>query len=280
MVSGQQWREFLAARSRGTTTATLAKRKPGSIGLPVTGTECKVVDLKTGEREVPVGEAGELCVRGPQVMKGYWNKPDETAIASDGHGSATWGQVADAVLQLAAAIQASDLGASRRVLVVARNLPATVVAHAAALLGEAASGPVNFHLTAGEIAYIADVTEARLAFVDDAEALVEADARRLLADDVMRQPVQRADPVTIKRLQRIIEKTFDARFEVIHRRIDECNNKHFLVAADPALMDDLCSQRREDMCLACTGHSGNAEPPAGIFENFLLRRTWIKIVHS
>lgn len=92
--------------------------------------------------------------------------PDETAIASDGHGSATWGQVADAVLQLAAAIQASDLGASRRVLVVARNLPATVVAHAAALLGEAASVPVNFHLTAGEIAYIADVTEARLAFVD------------------------------------------------------------------------------------------------------------------
>ena len=47
------------------TTATLAKRKPGSIGLPVTGTECKIVDLKTGEREVPVGEAGELCVRGP-----------------------------------------------------------------------------------------------------------------------------------------------------------------------------------------------------------------------
>ncbi|MFL6215776.1 MAG: AMP-binding protein [Blastocatellia bacterium] len=51
------------------------------IGLPVTGTECKIVDLKTGEREVPVGEAGELCVRGPQVMKGYWNKPQETAAA-------------------------------------------------------------------------------------------------------------------------------------------------------------------------------------------------------
>jgi long-chain acyl-CoA synthetase len=64
-----------------TTTPTLSKRKPGSIGLPVTGTECKIVDLKTGERELPAGEEGELCVRGPQVMKGYWNKPQETAAA-------------------------------------------------------------------------------------------------------------------------------------------------------------------------------------------------------
>jgi long-chain acyl-CoA synthetase len=67
--------------SLATTTPTLSKRKPGSIGLPVTGTACKIVDLKTGERELPVGEAGELCVRGPQVMKGYWNRPQETAAA-------------------------------------------------------------------------------------------------------------------------------------------------------------------------------------------------------
>jgi long-chain acyl-CoA synthetase len=63
------------------TTPTYSKRKPGSIGVPVTGTECKIVDLKTGERELPVGEAGELCLRGPQVMKGYWNRPQETAVA-------------------------------------------------------------------------------------------------------------------------------------------------------------------------------------------------------
>jgi long-chain acyl-CoA synthetase len=62
-------------------TPTLAKRKVGSIGLPFPSTECKIVDLETGERVVPVGETGELCVRGPQVMKGYWNRPEETAIA-------------------------------------------------------------------------------------------------------------------------------------------------------------------------------------------------------
>jgi long-chain acyl-CoA synthetase len=61
------------------TTPTYSRRKPGSIGVPVTGTACKIVDIKTGEREMPVGEPGELCLRGPQVMKGYWNNPRETA---------------------------------------------------------------------------------------------------------------------------------------------------------------------------------------------------------
>jgi long-chain acyl-CoA synthetase len=92
--------------------------------------------------------------------------PDASAIDSDGHGAATWAETADAVLRLAAAIRAFDLGPARRLLVVARNLPSTVVVHAAALLGEAASVPVNFHLTAGEIEYIAGETQARLAFVD------------------------------------------------------------------------------------------------------------------
>jgi len=64
-----------------TSTPTLAKRKPGSIGLPVSGTDCKIVDLENGDREMPLGEEGELCIRGPQVMKGYWNKPEETADA-------------------------------------------------------------------------------------------------------------------------------------------------------------------------------------------------------
>ena len=72
-------------------TPSLARRKPGSIGLPLPDTEMKIVDLETGTREVPVGSEGELCIAGPQVMKGYWNRPDETAIAlrTDAEGR-TW----------------------------------------------------------------------------------------------------------------------------------------------------------------------------------------------
>jgi long-chain acyl-CoA synthetase len=55
------------------------KRKVGSIGIPISDTDCRIVDLNDGETEVPVGESGELLVKGPQVMKGYWNKPEETA---------------------------------------------------------------------------------------------------------------------------------------------------------------------------------------------------------
>src|SRR5438105_11754867 len=57
----------------------------GTNGLPFPDTDVKIVDVETGARELPVGEAGELCVRGPQVMKGYWNKPDETADALRKH---------------------------------------------------------------------------------------------------------------------------------------------------------------------------------------------------
>jgi long-chain acyl-CoA synthetase len=52
----------------------------GSIGLPIPNTDAKVVDLHTGE-DLPPGEVGELLVRGPQVMQGYWHLPDETARA-------------------------------------------------------------------------------------------------------------------------------------------------------------------------------------------------------
>jgi long-chain acyl-CoA synthetase len=56
------------------------KRKEGSwIGLPFPDTEAVIKDLETGEKVLGVGEIGELCVRGPQVMKGYWNMPTETA---------------------------------------------------------------------------------------------------------------------------------------------------------------------------------------------------------
>jgi len=52
----------------------------GTIGLPWPDTDAKIVDVETGTKEMPVGEVGELVVRGPQVMKGYWNRPDETAL--------------------------------------------------------------------------------------------------------------------------------------------------------------------------------------------------------
>lgn len=55
------------------------KRKVGSIGLPFPDVEAKIVDMETGEKETPVGESGELVLRGPQVMQGYWNRPEETA---------------------------------------------------------------------------------------------------------------------------------------------------------------------------------------------------------
>jgi len=55
-------------------------RKVGSIGLPISDTEARIVDLEEGTKDMPVGETGELIVRGPQVMKGYWNMPDETAL--------------------------------------------------------------------------------------------------------------------------------------------------------------------------------------------------------
>ena len=51
----------------------------GSIGLPLPDTDYAIMDLETGDREIPVGEIGEICVRGPQVMKGYWQKHLETA---------------------------------------------------------------------------------------------------------------------------------------------------------------------------------------------------------
>ncbi|MGD9405489.1 MAG: long-chain fatty acid--CoA ligase, partial [Anaerolineae bacterium] len=56
------------------------KRKEGSwIGLPMSDTEAVIKDLETGETIMDTGEIGELCLRGPQVMKGYWNMPTETA---------------------------------------------------------------------------------------------------------------------------------------------------------------------------------------------------------
>ncbi|NDY94807.1 AMP-binding protein [Wenzhouxiangella limi] len=64
----------------------------GAIGLPISSTECRVID--TEGNPVGVNETGELCVKGPQVMKGYWNRPDETAKVLDDEGWLKTGDMA------------------------------------------------------------------------------------------------------------------------------------------------------------------------------------------
>jgi long-chain acyl-CoA synthetase len=59
-------------------TPLSGRRKPRSIGVPLPDTEAKIVDPKTGA-ELPPDTPGELVIRGPQVMRGYWNRPEETA---------------------------------------------------------------------------------------------------------------------------------------------------------------------------------------------------------
>jgi len=64
---------------------TLKTVKMGSIGIPWPDTDAKIVDVETGAKELSVGEVGELIIKGPQIMKGYWNQPEETdAVLRDG----------------------------------------------------------------------------------------------------------------------------------------------------------------------------------------------------
>ncbi|WP_304640570.1 long-chain-fatty-acid--CoA ligase [Pseudomonas sp.] len=64
----------------------------GSVGLAVPGTALKVID--DDGNELPIGERGELCVKGPQVMKGYWNRPEATAEIIDAEGWLKTGDIA------------------------------------------------------------------------------------------------------------------------------------------------------------------------------------------
>ena len=78
------------------TTPQLATRKPGTIGIPVCDTDLKVVDLETGDHELPIGEVGELCISGPQVMQGYWQRPEESArVLRRGHDGRIWFHTGD-----------------------------------------------------------------------------------------------------------------------------------------------------------------------------------------
>jgi acyl-CoA synthetase (AMP-forming)/AMP-acid ligase II len=70
-------------------------KKMGTVGLPVSGTRVRLLDLETGTRDVPVGAEGEIAVRGPQVMRGYLNKPEETAVVLRDYGGETWLRTGD-----------------------------------------------------------------------------------------------------------------------------------------------------------------------------------------
>ena len=61
-----------------TSNPLMGVRKTGGIGVPFPDVEAKLMDAETGDKEMPLGEVGELVIRGPQVMKGYWNRPEET----------------------------------------------------------------------------------------------------------------------------------------------------------------------------------------------------------
>lgn len=56
-------------------------RKTGAAGIPISDTDLRIVDLETGEKDLPVGEAGEILIHGPQVTAGYYKMPEETAYA-------------------------------------------------------------------------------------------------------------------------------------------------------------------------------------------------------
>jgi long-chain acyl-CoA synthetase len=68
-----------------TTTPAYGKWKEGSVGVPLPDTLIRIVDLETGARELGTGEVGEVTMKAPQLMQGYWKKPEETAeVIRDG----------------------------------------------------------------------------------------------------------------------------------------------------------------------------------------------------
>ena len=70
----------------------ISANQVGTIGIPVPSTLCKIID--DNGQELPLGEVGELCVKGPQVMKGYWQREDATAEIIDGNGWLKTGDIA------------------------------------------------------------------------------------------------------------------------------------------------------------------------------------------
>jgi long-chain acyl-CoA synthetase len=77
----------------GTFSPVFGKRKPGSCGLPQPNVRLQFASVADPSRYVPLGERGEICIAGPNVMKGYWNKPEATAAAFTADGFLRTGDV-------------------------------------------------------------------------------------------------------------------------------------------------------------------------------------------
>jgi long-chain acyl-CoA synthetase len=77
----------------GTFTPVYGMQKIGSCGMPTTGVLLKFIDVDDASKEVPRGERGEMCIKGPNVMKGYWNKPEATAASMTADGFFRTGDV-------------------------------------------------------------------------------------------------------------------------------------------------------------------------------------------
>lgn len=88
----RQWEEAVGAtivECYGLTETTVlshanpwrGKTKVGSVGVPVPDTDCRIVDIETGTRDMPLGESGEVLIKGPQVTEGYYKNPEETEDA-------------------------------------------------------------------------------------------------------------------------------------------------------------------------------------------------------
>jgi long-chain acyl-CoA synthetase len=82
ITGGQMMEAYgLTETSPCATMDPIDRPKDNSLGVPLPDTDVKIVDVETGTQELPVGEIGEIIIRGPQVMRGYWNLPTETANA-------------------------------------------------------------------------------------------------------------------------------------------------------------------------------------------------------
>lgn len=102
MRVAEEWEELTGCRvcegfgmtetSPVVTMNPVAAIRIGTIGMPLPNTELKTID--EDGHETPLGESGELCVRGPQVMKGYWNRDEETRLVIDDEGWLRTGDIA------------------------------------------------------------------------------------------------------------------------------------------------------------------------------------------